>query len=163
MTGNDIRKQILLRATRERVWEAIADSSRFGTWFGMAFDGPFVEGEWVTGHIVPTKVDSEVAKLQEPASGMSTAMFIETIQPRTKFAFRWHPYAIEEGVDYTGEPTTLVTFEMGTAENGVLLTITESGFDNIPIERRAAAFEANDGGWSHQANLIAKYLAGGWY
>ena len=41
--------------------------------------------------------------------------------------------------------------------NGVL-TVIESGFDGLPLERRAAAFKANDGGWAHQSRLIAKYL-----
>ena len=39
------------------------------------------------------------------------------------------------------------------------LTITETGFDQIPLERRAKAFAANDGGWTMQATLISKYLA----
>jgi hypothetical protein len=53
---------------------------------------------------------------------------------------------------------TLVTFELSEVEGGTLLTITESGFDQIPIERRAQAYKANDGGWTHQAKLIEKYL-----
>jgi hypothetical protein len=39
-----------------------------------------------------------------------------------------------------------------------LFTITESGFDQIPIERRAQAFQANDGGWTDQTKPIEKYL-----
>jgi hypothetical protein len=38
------------------------------------------------------------------------------------------------------------------------LTISESGFERIPLERRAKAFAANDAGWAHQSNLIRKYL-----
>jgi hypothetical protein len=38
------------------------------------------------------------------------------------------------------------------------LTITESGFDKIPLERRAEAFTANNRGWEAQAKLIQKYL-----
>jgi len=53
---------------------------------------------------------------------------------------------------------TLVTFELSEVEGRTLLTITESGFDQIPIERRAQAFKANDGGWTHQTKLIEKYL-----
>ena len=30
--------------------------------------------------------------------------------------------------------------------------------DQIPIERRAQAFKANDGGWTHQSKLVEKYL-----
>jgi hypothetical protein len=28
-----------------------------------------------------------------------------------------------------------------------------------PLERRAKAFAANEGGWEHQARLVEKYLA----
>jgi hypothetical protein len=76
------------------------------------------------------------------------------------FSFRWHPFAIDPKVDYSGEPTTLVTFELEEVTGGTQLTITETGFDRIPIERRAKAFAANDGGWSKQVELIAKYVEG---
>ena len=42
---------------------------------------------------------------------------------------------------------------------GTRLTITESGFDGIPLARRAAAFTANEGGWTHQSQLVEKYVS----
>ena len=159
MDTDRIEKQIVLKAPRERVWRAISDSVRFGTWFGVDFDGPFVEGQWLAGRIAPTKVDAEVAKLQEPARGFKFSILVERIQPMERFAFRWHPFAIEQDRDYSQEPMTLVTFELRDAREGTLLKITESGFDALPPERRAPAFHANDGGWTHQARLIEKYLA----
>lgn len=62
---------------------------------------------------------------------------------------------------YSKEPTTLVTFELEEVAGGVRLKITESGFDQVPLGRRAKAFEANEGGWEMQTKLIAGYLAGG--
>jgi hypothetical protein len=53
---------------------------------------------------------------------------------------------------------TLVEFRLEEALQGTLLTITESGFDRIPLERRAKAFTSNEGGWAHQLKLIEKYL-----
>jgi len=76
-----------------------------------------------------------------------------------KFSFRWHPYAVDPGVDYSKEPTTLIVFELQEISGGTLLTISESGFDQIPLERRAKAFAANDAGWVMQVKLIEKYLA----
>jgi len=159
VTNDRIRKTIVLKATRERVWQAISDPVRFGAWFGFELDGPFIEGSWVTGRIVPTKVDPEVAKLQEPHTGAKWSVYVERIEPMERFSFRWHPFAIDPAHDYSQEPTTLVTFELREAEGGILLTITESGFDQIPLARRAQAFEANDKGWTHQTRLIEKYLA----
>lgn len=159
MNTDKIEKQVLLTAPRARVWQAISDAKNFGAWFGVKFDGPFVAGKPIRGQIVPTQVDPEVAKLQEPHTGTPFVCLIETIEPMERFAFRWHPYAIDPGSDYSQEPTTLVTFALADAEGGTQLTITESGFDQLPLERRAAAFRANEGGWEHQSRLIAKYLA----
>lgn len=156
---NRIEKTILLRAPRDRVWHAISDSKQFGTWFGVEFDGPFVAGKHVTGRIVPTKVDPEVAKAQEPYSGMAFDCSIERIEPMRLFSFRWHPYAVDPGVDYSSEPTTLVLFELEEVAGGTKLTISESGFDRIPLERRAKAFASNEQGWTAQIKLIEKYLA----
>lgn len=159
METDRIEKRIVLKAPRERVWKAVSDAASFGAWFGVEFDGPFVAGSRMTGRIVPTKVDPEVAKLQEPHRGKRFEILIERVEPMTRFAFHWHPFAIDPKHDYSHEPMTLVTFELADAEAGTLLTITESGFDQLPVERRDQAFKANDGGWTHQAKLIEKYLA----
>lgn len=159
MNTDQIEKKIVLKASLERVWKAISDSKSFGAWFGVEFDGPFIVGTQMRGRIVPTQVDPEVAKMQEPHTGKPFVILVDAIVPMSRFAFRWHPFAIDPSHDYSNEPMTLVTFELSPVGGGVQLTITESGFDQIPIERRAQAFQANDGGWSHQSRLIEKYLA----
>jgi uncharacterized protein YndB with AHSA1/START domain len=160
MTTTDrIEKSVLLRAPRERVWRAISDAKEFGSWFGAELDGPFVAGARLTGRIVPTTVDADVAKAQEPHRGMTFAFFVERVEPMRLLSFRWHPFAIDPEVDYSNEPTTLVEFELEDSAGGTEVRITESGFDQIPIERRAKAFAANDEGWAAQAKLIEKYLA----
>jgi uncharacterized protein YndB with AHSA1/START domain len=161
MTQNTdrIEKKILLRAPRERVWGAISDARQFGTWFGVEFDGEFVAGARLTGKITPTKVDPEVAKSQQPYSGKAFEIEVDRIEPMRLLSFRWHPFAVEPGLDYSKEPATLVAFELEPAAGGTMLTITESGFDRIPLARRAKAFAANDQGWLAQTKLLEKYLA----
>ena len=158
MTTDRIEKQIVLHAPLERVWSAISDAEQFGKWFGVAFDGPFVAGARLTGKIVPTTVDPEVAKLQQPHEGKAFEFWVVRIEPMRRISFRWHPFAVEPDVDYSKEPTTLILFELQTVAAGTQLNISESGFDQIPLARRAKAFVANDGGWAHQAVLIKKYL-----
>ena len=65
-----IEKKILLRAPRARVWKALTDAAEFGTWFGVRFDGPFVAGAPMRGTCVPTSVDAEVARAQQPYAGL---------------------------------------------------------------------------------------------
>jgi len=158
MEAMKIEKKVLLKASQSRVWRAISDSRQFGTWFGMKVDGPFVAGERVKGAIAPTKVDPEIAKAQEPYAGTPFELVIETVEPERLFSFRWHPCAVDPNVDYSKEPMTLVTFRLDPQDGGVMLTVTETGFENVPLERRAAAFEANDGGWTAQCELVEKYL-----
>ncbi|MFZ1887025.1 MAG: SRPBCC family protein [Candidatus Binataceae bacterium] len=154
-----IVKKVMLRAPHHRVWSAISDASQFGSWFGVRFDGPFVAATNVTGRIVPATVDAEVASSQEAYEGTALEISIDRVEPTRLFSFRWHPYAIERGVDYSKEPTTLVVFELEEVSGGTMLTVTESGFDRIPIERRARAFASNQQGWTAQMQLIEKYLA----
>ena len=154
-----IEKQILLRAPLERVWDAISDATQFGAWFGAEFDQQFAPGTSISGRIVATKVDAEVARMQEPHTGISCDITVDRIEPMKLLSFRWHPYAIEPGGDYSKEPTTLVTFELEEVRGGTRLTITESGFDRVPLARRAEAFASNEQGWAIQTTLIEKYLA----
>ena len=154
-----IEKTIVLKAPLEKVWRAISDSTQFGNWFGMRLDGPFVAGRDITGAIAPTTVDVDIAKMQEPYAGKPVLLRIETIEPMTRFAFGWHPYAIDPNVDYSAEPMTLVTFALSETECGTRLILTESGFDKLPEHRRSDAFKMNDGGWTAQMGLIEAYLA----
>jgi uncharacterized protein YndB with AHSA1/START domain len=158
MNTNEIRKTILLNAPRARVWRALSDSQEFGSWFGMKFDSPFSAGATLSGIIVPTTVDAEVAAAQKPYEGLTCKITIEQMEPERLFSFRWHPYAIDPGIDYSAEPTTLVEFTMEDTPDGVMLTVTESGFDQIPLARRATAFTANEQGWSMMMNIIQKYV-----
>ncbi|MBB2206548.1 SRPBCC family protein [Gluconacetobacter takamatsuzukensis] len=159
METDRIEKTVILKATLERVWRAISESGRFGQWFGVEIDGPFVAGQEAIGRVVPTQVDPEVARLQEPHRGAAWRVRIERIEPMRLFSFRWHPFAVDPAQDHAAEPMTLVTFALAEVEGGIRLTITETGFDRLPLARRPQAFRANEGGWAHQARLIGTYLA----
>ncbi|OBJ16408.1 SRPBCC family protein [Mycobacterium sp. 1245801.1] len=155
-----IEKQVVLRAPLDRVWRAISDAEEFGRWFGVRFDGPFVAGTSVTAAITPTTVDGEVAKRQEPHTGVRSTWQIVAVEPPRRFAYRWHPFAVDPDIDYDQEPTTLVEFILAERPDGVLLTITESGFEAIPPARRGPSFEANGEGWAIQTTLVRRYVEG---
>jgi uncharacterized protein YndB with AHSA1/START domain len=109
----------------------------------------------------PTQVDADVAKMQESYDGTPFEVLVERIEPMRVFAFHWYPYEPEPGMSYDSVPMTLVTFELSEVEPGTThLKVTESGFDRVPLERRARAFSDNEGGWAHQVHLIEKYVYG---
>ena len=161
MVPDRIEKQTVLRAPRDRVWRAVSDAKEFGDWFGVAFDGEFRAGTRLTGRIKPTTVDPKVAELQKPYEGQAFEVAVERVEPPRGLAFHWHPFAADTRVDYSKEPMTLVTFALDEVPEGTRLTITESGFDRLPVSRRGEAYQANEGGWTHQLELIRKYLAPG--
>lgn len=158
MNTDRIEKKILLRAPQKRVWRALSDSTEFGTWFGMKFEGPFAPGACMRGVIVPTTVDPAVAAAQKKYQGVPVEMTIEQMEPERLFSFRWHPGAVDPDVDYSVEPTTLVVFELEKVADGMMLTVTETGFDRIPLARRAKVFAANEGGWDMAVKLIERYV-----
>ena len=142
-----IEKRVLLEASRARAWRALTDVKEFNTWFGVELEQAFTPGREVNGRITMRGNEHVIT------------IWIEAMEPERFFSFRWHPYAIDADVDYSAEPTTLVTFTLEDAPGGTSLTIVESGFDAIPASRRATAFEMNDRGWTGQAEKIRKYVA----
>jgi uncharacterized protein YndB with AHSA1/START domain len=159
MSTDRIDKKILLRAPRKRVWRALTDSTEFGSWFGMKFTAPFTPGAIMRGLVAPTTVNAEVANAQKQYEGFPVELTIDRIEPERLFSFRWHPHAIEPGVDYSAEPATLIVFTLEEVPEGVLLIVTETGFDQIPLVRRVKAFTANEQGWGMVVKLIEAYLA----
>ena len=146
-TTDRIEKEMVLRAPRARVWQALVDAQAFGAWFGVRLEGPFVPGQRVFGRMV------------DPAwSHLRFELVVEAMEPERLFAYRWHPYAVDPAVDYSDEPMTLVEFELTAVGEGTRLRIVESGFDRIPLERRLTALRSNDGGWAIQIEAIDRYV-----
>jgi len=144
-----IEKTLVLRAPRSRVWHALADAAQFNAWFGVNLEGAFAPGARIEGKLISPGHEH-----------VTIEMAIELMEPESRMSFRWHPYPVPAGVAFSGEPTTLVEFFLEDAEGGTRLTVVESGFDQIPLARRAEAFRMNDEGWSEQLANIARYVEG---
>ena len=147
-SADRIEKQLTLDVPRSRVWRALTDVAQFNAWFGVSLTGPITPGAAISGNLTAAKY-----------SHVTLTIWIESLEPERFFSFRWHPFALDTTVDYSAEPTTLVSFTLEDAPAGTRLTIVESGFDAIPESRRAQAFSMNSGGWDGQLRNIQKYLA----
>lgn len=151
-TSSDrIEEQVELHAPRARVWRALTNADELGAWFGVNLAGATIApGAQVAGHITHP--------------GYEHVMFevtIEEMVAERRFAWRWHPHALDPAVDYAAEPRTLVTFTLeDAAGGGTLLRVVESGFDALPAARRAVAFPGNRNGWRGQLQQrLPAYLA----
>ena len=144
-----IERTIFLKAPISRVWRALTDAEEFGTWFGMVLRGKTMKvGQMLEG-----------ACSYPGYEHVTVRMKIERMEPERSLAWRWHPAANDPSRDYSAEPMTLVVFELEEVRGGTQLTVTESGLDSIPLERRAHVFRLNTEGWDEQMINIEKHVA----
>lgn len=147
-TPDRIEKSIEIQAPVSRVWQALTDHHQFGEWFRVKLDGPFTAGEVATGKVTWPGYEH-----------VDWRATIQSIDPEQYFAFTWHPYSVDPAIDYSKETPTLVEFHLEKTATGTLLKVTESGFSDIPDERRNEAFLRNSDGWSQQVKNIEEYVA----
>ncbi len=147
-----IEKRIELKAPVARVWRALTNHREFGAWFRVKLGQPFVVGQIATGQCAypgyeHVKWEAHILKME----------------PEKLFSFTWPlvEFIDKERYtgDYSGAPRTLVEFRLESAPPGTLLTLSESGFENVPAAWRDKAFHGNDGGWSEQMKNIETYVA----
>ena len=146
--SNRIEKTIELNAPVSRVWRALTDHHKFGEWFNVKLDRPFVPGKVSNGRITYPGYEH-----------LTFELVTQKIEPERLFAFSWHPYAIDPNVDYSKEPSTLVEFRLESKDKGTVLYLTESGFAALPKDRWFEAFRKNEEGWTEQMQNIEEYLA----
>lgn len=147
--SNQVQRSTFIRAPRSRVWRAITDITEFCRWFSAETD----ETAFRPGaHIIL------VSTYPGPHHKVKFSLDVVEMVPEHSFSWRWHPGAPVAGEDLSQEPMTLVTFHLEDAEGGTLVTVTESGFDQLFAARRARAFEDNDGGWKIQMAALARYF-----
>jgi len=143
-----VEKRIELKAPVSRVWRALTDYREFGEWFRVKLDGPFVPGQVSTGQMT-----------YPGHEGKKWEAVVQKMEPERLFSFTWRPYAVDLKRDYSRETPTLVEFRLASIPTGTLLVVTESGFDNLPADRRDEAFRMHDGGWAEQLKNIESYVA----
>lgn len=143
-----IERSIVINAPRPRVWRALANAEEFGAWFGANLKGKvFAPGQRVQGPITI-----------EGFEHIQFDVVVERVEPEHLLSFRWHPYPIDPSLDYEKEQRTGVTFTLKDAGESTLLTVIETGFDNVSPERRLEAFRMNSDGWGAQLDNIQRHV-----
>jgi uncharacterized protein YndB with AHSA1/START domain len=143
---DSIQKIIILNAPRSKVWRALTDTRQFGEWFQARIEQSFVPGQLARGAV--TYKGYEHFRFE---------VLVEQMEPERLFSWRWQPGGNPD-ID-PAEPTTLVVFELEEVAEGTRLTVTETGFDRIPVARRAKAYRENESGWAGQLESLRKYVA----
>lgn len=149
MTTDRIEKHVDIRAPLARVWRALTDHQEFGSWFRVRLESPFVPGKESKGRITYPGYEHVIMRV-----------VVQRMEPMKYFSFTWHPYAVDPNTDYSHETPTLVEFRLAPTDTGVRLSVTESGFDKVPLGRRDEAYRMNSGGWEEQMGNIRAYAEG---
>lgn len=130
-----------------KVWDVIIDHNKFGQWFCCKLDQPFEEGKLSTGRM--TYPGTEHIKWEAKVIRIRNEKSIE---------FSWPAYIDDESIDLSKESWLHGKFDLAPTTTGTLLTITESGFENLPLDIAEIAMRQNKQGWEIQARQISEYV-----
>lgn len=144
-----IERSITVRAPRSRVWRALSTAAEFAKWFSV---------EIREGEVFQPGRRIELTSRHEKADGIEFSMVIETVDPEKLISWRWHPGMPDSSVDYDREPMTLVEFKLEDIPGGTKVTVIETGFDKLSLNRRASVFKDNNEGWEIQMGALARHL-----
>ena len=135
---DEVRKELEIRAPRERVWAALTEPEQLLRWF-------------------PTKraeIDLRPggAAVLEWDEAKAEAV-VDVVEPPGRFVFRWRP-------DGLGRPFTTVSFTLESIGEGAStrLLLVESGFASLPDQHEHQSQSGNDEGWAHELEELREFL-----
>lgn len=141
---NTIQREVIIKAGKEKVYDAIANPAKVVLWFPNAIEGTYAAGEH------PVFVFEGHGKAQ---------VYVVEAKPYEYFAYRWIPGGSDFVGDVTTVPNTLVEFSIQEKEEGVCsVVMTESGFAQLPVDMAENAFKQNSGGWEFMLGRLEKFF-----
>jgi len=134
-----IERTVQIAHPPERVWAALTTAEGLAAWFGNEAEidlrpGGSARMRWSGGH----RAEMRVERVEEPVV----------------FAFTWHIFGLPDD-----DPRrTYVEFTLEPAGAGTRLTVTESGFAQLPEDAHHKAYEGNREGWASELGELVAYL-----
>lgn len=137
---NAIVRTLDLPHPQEKVWAAVSTIDGLTSWFGSSADGEVAPGQDV--------------RMRWEQFG-EQILAIKVVDPMSVFAFCWGISGAPEG-----DPRrTYVEFVLDpTDDGGTRLTVTETGFAQLPDEWMTLAYEGNVDGWRAELGELAAHL-----
>lgn len=133
-----IERSITISAPLTRVWELVTEP-----------------GWWVPTD-VPVEVDHRPGSVVVRESEKWGRFPVEVVElrPMSYAAFRWS--STFPGADPTPGRTTLIEFAVTPTDDGVRVSVVESGFSKLvaPDELKAQSVESNSGGWTEELSSL---------
>lgn len=140
MKTDEIRRELVIDAPIEKVWDALTDPGQLSQWFGDIAEVDLRPGGrarfgW-----------SEYESVSEAV--------VETVERPLRFSFRWEAV---EGMSLE-EASTLVQFDLEPAGGKTRLRMVESGFASLPEDMYERRFSENDSGWTAELADLTDFL-----
>lgn len=141
---NEIRREIQVRATKQRVYRAIADPEQVVNWFPETLEGAYAVGE-------------------QPIFGFGdhgrNQICVVAAEPHDYFAYRWVPGGQHYLGDVLAVPNTLVEFRLAEHEDGsCTVTLIESGFAELGTDWVESAYQQNSQGWDFMLGRLQQLM-----
>ena len=137
---NTITRTLDLAHPQEKVWAALTTLDGITGWFGS-----HAVGEMAPGHDVRMRWEQYDA---------TATLAIKVVDPMSVFAFCWGVSGAPEG-----DPRqTYVEFVLEPIASGTRLTVTESGFAQLPDEWLEPSYQGNVEGWRSELDELVGYL-----
>jgi uncharacterized protein YndB with AHSA1/START domain len=143
MSHDWIEREILIEASRERVWSVLTEAEHVAGWFGDSAELDLRPG------------GKAAFGWREEATAVFHAV-IERVEPPSFLSYRWARKTDTEPV--AGE-STLVEFTLTMDSLGTLVRVVETGFASLkasPEEQDKAAQE-NTEGWTSELAELKEY------
>lgn len=142
-----IDRTIEVKAPPDRVWRALTDAKELSAWFQVKIDGD-----------VAPDTDVWMTSVHPDHNGQRFRVRFTEMTPPHRFVWQWHPGEVDPGVDYSREPRTTVTFTLEASGSGTRLSVSETGFDEISLARRAKVYKDNSQGWAEVLLWLQKHV-----
>jgi uncharacterized protein YndB with AHSA1/START domain len=135
---DEVRRELEIRAPRERVWAALTEPEQLLRWF------PTKRAE------VDLRPGGDAVLEWDEARAEAV---VDVVEPPGRFVFRWRPQGL-------GRPYTTVSFTLEELGDGVSthLLLVESGFASLPDQIETQSQSGNDEGWAHELGELKEYL-----
>ena len=138
---NTITRTLELAHPQTKVWAALTTLDGLTGWFGSSAEGEVKPGK-------------DVVMRWAEHDGHTAVLAVKVVDPMSVFAYTWAVNGAPEG-----DPRqTYVEFSLEPTGGGTRLTVTESGFAQLPDAWLASSYEGNTEGWRTQLAKMPAYL-----
>ena len=141
MAQDWIEREVLIDASRERVWAVLTEAGHVARWFGNTAELDLRPGG--------------KAAFGWTEDGVFQAVVVRVDAPSV-FSYRW---AREAGSEPGTGTSTLVEFTLTEVPAGTLLRVVETGFASLAVSAadQATAAEENTQGWTDELAELKQY------